>query len=320
MKLINVEKVNETPEIYKIYVPLTGNALKNLNCYVLIDHGESLIIDTGFRTNECRDALFGGLAQLGISPEHTKLFVTHLHSDHCGLAEYFDYPDTTIYMGETEYESLRNSFNMQIFDDIGRRFIAAGFPEHELRNAMEDNPARIFMPSRLFPVTFVHDGDELQIGSVKLRVLFMPGHTPGQTILYIPDQKILFTADHVLFDITPNITFWPNMQNSLGTYLDSLDKAAAIDVRIALPGHRGLSNKTYYQRIEEIKRHHERRLDEVRAVLRDYPDANAYEVASNLTWSLHGATWKTAPNQQKWFAVGEAMAHLDYLRYSLHEI
>ena len=318
--LINVEQVYESPTIYKIYVPLTGNALKNLNCYVLIDQGESLVIDTGFNNHECRDALLGGLAELGVSPEHTRLFITHLHSDHCGLAEYFDHPDTTIYMGEKEYQTLQDSFSGKVFADLNKRLLSEGFPEEELQAANANNPARVFMPSYPFPVTFVQDREELQVGSVTLRVMLMPGHTPGQMILYMPSEKLMFTADHVLFDITPNITTWPNMRNSLGAYMESLEKVLACDVETAFPGHRNMSNKTLAQRIDEIKRHHERRLNEIREVLRRNPSTNAYDVASHLTWSLHGATWDTAPKQQKWFAVGETMAHLDYMRYSLHEI
>ncbi len=318
--LINVEQVYQSPIIYKIYVPLKGNALKNLNCYVLIDHGESLVIDTGFRTDECREALMGGLASIGVSPEHTKLFITHLHSDHCGLAEYFDHPGSTIYMGADEYTSLQYSLNDRTFNELNERLLREGFPEEELREANSDNPARVYRPSRLFPAALMRDGDELRIGSVTVQTLPAPGHTPGQMILYIPEQKIMFTGDHVLFDITPNITTWPEMKDSLGEYLISLDRILEYDVETALPGHRGISDKTVAQRVAEIKRHHDRRLSEIREVLRDNPAANAYEVASRLTWSLHGATWDTAPKQQKWFAVGETMAHLDYMRFTTKEI
>ena len=134
--LIHLEQVCSSPAIYKLYIPLTGNALKNLNCYVLTDHGESLVIDTGFRNEECRTALMGGLKELGVSPEHTKLFLTHLHSDHCGLAEYFDYPDTTIYMGEAEYKRLQGiiaNISANATWDSNAMLMAEGFPEEDLR-------------------------------------------------------------------------------------------------------------------------------------------------------------------------------------------
>lgn len=39
----------------------------------------------------------------------------------------------------------------------------------------------------------------------------------------------------------------------------------------------------------------------------------AYKVASNMRWSLRGASWESAPKQQKWFAMGEAKSHLTHL-------
>ena len=34
-----------------------------------------------------------------------------------------------------------------------------------------------------------------------------------------------------------------------------------------------------------------------------------------MSWSIHGdGGWETVPYSQKWFAVREAMAHLEYLR------
>lgn len=60
----------------------------------------------------------------------------------------------------------------------------------------------------------------------------------------------MFTADHILFDITPNITMWPNMENALGSYLNSLKKFREIPVRQSLPGHREAGD--YMGRIDEL--------------------------------------------------------------------
>ena len=44
----------------------------------------------------------------------------------------------------------------------------------------------------------LHDGDELEIGSLCLTVLHTPGHTPGHVCFYEPDEGVLFDGD-VLF-------------------------------------------------------------------------------------------------------------------------
>lgn len=153
-----IEQVFQNPDIYRIDVPLTGNPLKNLNSYVIIDEGESMVIDTGFRNEECLQVLMDGLKELGVSPAHTKLFVTHLHSDHIGLAQYFTYPDTRIYMGKREYYYFKNLLHGRARGERTRLYLAEGYPPEKYHEADTRNPARVFMPNRDFPVTEVADG------------------------------------------------------------------------------------------------------------------------------------------------------------------
>ena len=39
----------------------------------------------------------------------------------------------------------------------------------------------------------------------------------------------------------------------------------------------------------------------------------AYQVASRMTWDIKADSWEAFPLNQKWFATGEALAHLEYL-------
>lgn len=308
-----VELIYRSPDIYKIDVPLTGNPLKNLNCYVIKDGGESAVIDTGFRTEECWQALKGGLSEIGVSPEHTRLLITHLHSDHIGLAGYFNYPDTTIYMGELEYDYFLQMKEGRIRGRIDKGYLQEGFPEEELLDAMKTNPATIYLPDATFPVTTLQEGDTITVGNTVLTAVFMPGHTPGQMIFYIADKKIMFLGDHLLFDITPNITEWPEVDNSLKHYMHNLERLLDFDIELPLPAHRNLSNKTLEDRVAEILAHHAVRLNQILQMLKEHPGSSAYEIAGGLTWSMRGRSWKDAPNRQKWFAVGETLAHIEYL-------
>lgn len=116
-----------------------------------------------------------------------------------------------------------------------------------------------------------------------------------------------------LYDITPNISDWLGMLDSLGTYLNNLKKIQSYPVKLSLPAHRGGNEKTVTKRAEELLHHHDKRLMEVKEILKGSAGMTAYEVASKMKWSLRGATWETAPKQQKWFAMGEAKSHLTYL-------
>ena len=72
--------------LYRIPVPLPGNPLRELNSYLLTGGERGILIDTGFRQEACRRALFAGLAELGVDRRDVDVVLTHLHSDHAGLA------------------------------------------------------------------------------------------------------------------------------------------------------------------------------------------------------------------------------------------
>jgi glyoxylase-like metal-dependent hydrolase (beta-lactamase superfamily II) len=129
--------------------------------------------------------------------------------------------------------------------------------------------------------------------------------------LYEPNQKILVSGDHILFDITPNITSWPNMENTLDEYLKNLDKVYPLDVNLVLPGHRSIE-KNHRQRILELKVHHRARADEILAAL-GQDTKTAYQIAPLVTWNVSYNSWEQFPTPQKFFATGEVIAHLKYL-------
>jgi hypothetical protein len=99
--------------------------------------------------------------------------------------------------------------------------------------------------------------------------------------------------------------------NPLKNYLASLDKVYHLDVELVLPGHRRLF-KNFKERIDELKQHHQKRAEEVLAILSDGP-RNAYQIAPDMSWDIVCDSWEQFPLMQKWFATGETIAHLKYL-------
>ena len=61
-----------------------------------------------------------------------------------------------------------------------------------------------------------------------------------------------------------------------------------------------------------MKDHHRQRGDEVISILEE-GSKNAYQVASQTTWNIDCDSWNSLPAMQKFFATGEAIAHLKYL-------
>ena len=297
--------------IYTIPVPLPNNPLRQLNSYVIKGEGRNLVIDTGFKLEECRKALCDGLEELGVDMNCTDIFLTHLHSDHSGLAAELATQSSKIYISRADGELL----TLSLTQGLGRveEYRSYGFSEKELENFWE-NPSMKYRQESPFSFTYVADGDVLTYGGRRLEVIFTPGHTPGHVCLYDRANKVMFLGDHVLFNITPNITTWPFFEDPLGHYVHSLMDISIYDVRLPLPAHRGV-NGTMAERIGTIIEHHGARIREMLDILTERPGLTPYDLSGMMTWRVHGKTnsWVDFPLNQKWFAVGETAAHLDYL-------
>jgi len=305
-----IERITE--DLSCIKVPLPGNPLKELNAYLLRGSERNILIDTGFRREECREALETGLTELGVKMEETDIVLTHLHSDHAGLAPDFIAPGRDIYLGAIDCKHMVDNRNLNKWVHTNSLLAKENFPMEILEQSAKINPARSMAPNPSNQYAELEDGDVLEVGSHKLRAILTPGHTPGQLCFWLEDEDILFSADHVLFDITPNITNWPMREDSLGDYLASLKDIRKWPARMTLPAHRKPGD--LQARVDALLEHHDRRLNEALDILRANPGLPAYDLAGKMTWSIRAKGWDDFPSSQKFFAVGECISHLDYLR------
>ncbi len=298
------------PSLYKIEVPLPGSPLKATNSYVVKGTERSLIIDTGWNREDCMAALVSGLKECGVDLRQADLFITHMHADHSGLVSAIAVEGARIYFGRADAEIIKYITPEhwdEMIDFAGR----CGFPREELERAVGNHPGRRYNPSNSLNLHILKNGDTVSVGDYLFECIETPGHTPGHICLYEPDKKIFICGDHILFDITPNITLSSEERNPLKEYLISLDKVYDLDVRLTLPGHRS-TFRNHKERIQELKQHHRARLDEIISILAQGRQ-NAFQIASQMTWDIGYKSWDLFPPAQKLFAFGEALAHLKYL-------
>jgi len=295
--------------LYRIEVPLPRNPLKVLNSYVIKDDGKSLIIDTGMNREECLSVLSSGLKELAVDLAQTDIFVTHLHADHYGLVATIATATSKVYLHRADAKILQAEPG--IWQDYAHFALINGFPESELQKAIQSHPGVKYSVKGRVSFHSLRESDVLKIGGYSFKCIETPGHTPGHMCLYEPEKKLFISGDHILGDITPNISLFSEDENPLKEYLRSLDKVYDFDVKLVLPGHR-TAFTTFRERIRELKHHHEVRANEVLSILRADNHKDAFQIASKMTWDMVGP-WDLFPVTQKWFATGEALAHLKYL-------
>lgn len=295
-------------DLYCIELPLPKNPLKSINSYLLAGEGRWLIIDTGMNRPECKEVLMPALADLGVDLAKADIFVTHLHADHFGLIGDLATDTSYCYLGRYDFEIKKAKQHWEVLYGL---LAENGFPEDVLRESLSRHPGVVYNTSRMPVLTSVTDGQVIRVGDFNLRCIETPGHSPGHMCLYDAERKIFFSGDHILFDITPNISFWPEMKDSLRSYLSSLDKVAGLDVKSVYPGHRSPWHD-HRERIQQLKEHHRHRLDEALSAVKK-GNRTAYAVAPYITWKIEYTRWEDFPVAQQFFAVGETLAHLHYL-------
>lgn len=297
--------------LWRLEIPLEGNPLKELNSYLILGE-RNLLIDTGFRSESCRQAMERQLSELDVDMARTDIFLTHRHSDHTGLSVDLIHPGCRIMISEIDGMAINANHTEEAWRKLYEQYVRNGFTMAQMEILWTSNPAKELAPPLYDGYEFVEDGQLLTYGGRTLRCILTPGHTPGHLCLYDEESRTFFSGDHILFHITPNITRWVDDVDALGSYLSSLEKVKDLPVETLLPAHR-LDVGGLRDRALELEAHHRRRLEDTRRAVEEHPGSTAYAIAGHMSWSIRCRNWDEFPLNQKYFAVGEALAHLDYL-------
>lgn len=296
-------------DIYMVELALPNNPLKAINIYIIKGEDKSLIIDTGFNIEECKNDLLTALDDLNIEISNVELFITHLHSDHCGLASTFEKVGCNVYAGDIDGRMINQMTEIEYWKEFENQKIMLDLERDNV--SFDDHPGYKYCPKEKVDFIYVSEGKSIQIGEYFLEVIDIPGHTPGHIGLYERKHKLFFGGDHILDQITPNIGFWGFEENILGTYFNSLGKLYSYQIDYLFPAHRNIV-KDHTRRINEIISHHKERLNEIKDILKD-GELSVRDVTANMSWQVRANSWEDFPSAQKWFASLEAMAHLEHL-------
>lgn len=300
-----IEKIE--PHLFRVELPLPNNPLQSINSYIITGE-RNLVVDTAFNLDSCYGYFMEGISTLGVDLTKSDFLITHMHPDHAGLVHRVATPESRIYFSHVDATFPRDR---RFWAGLVRFARSSGLSDADIMFMRDKTPGYRYDTGWLDRIVSVGDGDTLEYSGYRFRCIETPGHTMGHICLYEPAKEILMTGDHILMDITPNVTCWLDGENPLAHYFESLRKIDTLNVRIALPGHRRLFTD-HHARIRELECHHRQRLEEVVAILKGGPKTAA-QVAAEMAWDIDCASWEAFPAPQKWFATGEALAHIRYL-------
>lgn len=140
------------------------------NCYILAceETSKAAVIDPSWDGRLIADTA----AERGWQITH--ILLTHAHFDHVG-----------------GLKGIKDAVNVPIY------IHPEAIPMLEQANASASF-FQLTIPQPPAPDKMLAAGDVLQVGQLKVNVLFTPGHAPGHVSFYLPDHRIVFDGD-VLF-------------------------------------------------------------------------------------------------------------------------
>ncbi|MBS1132549.1 MAG: Beta-lactamase-like protein [Proteobacteria bacterium] len=304
------ELTEVAPGVYWLRMPLPFQ-LDHINLWLLRDGEGWTIIDTGFPDDAVR-AMWTQILDWLDGPV-TRLIVTHFHPDHLGLATWL-MEKTGAPLSMTTGEFLTAHVVWHEIGGHGARFMVEQFRQHGLdaehlaKFEQRGSGYRRAVPALPEYYHRLMAGGVVRIDGKKWQILIGHGHAPEHLALYCAELGVLISGDMLLPRISTNVSVFAATPeaDALRWYLDSLDEIAR-DIpaeTLVLPSH-GLPFTGVQERVQALHAHHEERLQALENSCEQAPQSAAelLDVLFNRALDTH----------QTMFAMGEAIAHLNYL-------
>jgi glyoxylase-like metal-dependent hydrolase (beta-lactamase superfamily II) len=109
-----------------------------------------------------------------------------------------------------------------------------GLPTRELREDWERVIRRLYGLNPTKITRTLEDGDVLDLGHLKFRVVHTPGHSLGHIAFFEERLGILIAGD---YDLSETGAFYSNAMANLGDWYDSMERLIELAPRIVVTGH-----------------------------------------------------------------------------------
>jgi glyoxylase-like metal-dependent hydrolase (beta-lactamase superfamily II) len=299
----SMEKIFD--HFYMITLPMPFR-LKHVHVFAMIHEDGVALFDTGVNSPETFLKLENSLKQIGRTiGDIDRIYISHFHTDHCGIAGRIkEISGAVIYMSDIDGQRIENDQKKGLDIHQLKKF----YRQHGLNKKSIDALVNLLNFFRSATIPFqVDQGLEAYgcqtVGDKEFQVIPAPGHTRGQVCFFFRKEGILLSGDHVLPQITPNLSpdpYCPTFR-PLHSFIESLQEMKNLSVRRIYPAH-GDPFVDLKGRIEEIKEHHSER----KCLIFNSVEGGA-KTAYQVSQDIFG---KNLPEFDQFLAVNETYSHL----------
>ncbi len=237
--------------VHRIPVPVPfRQAGGPANVYALEEaEGGLTLWDAGLGSAQAEAALEEGFRRIGRRFEEVRrIVVSHGHVDHFGAARFVQERSgrpIPVYAHPADAPKIAESGKRwrKLVGEYAAHLVRLGVPPDALAEIGREGEHGFRLSRRVKEVRPIREGDMVRTRHLALRVLHMPGHTPGLVCLQDADSRLFLASDHLLEKVSPNpiIELGPNGEDGffrpLVAYLESIRRTRALDIGLVLPGH-----------------------------------------------------------------------------------
>jgi glyoxylase-like metal-dependent hydrolase (beta-lactamase superfamily II) len=289
-----------------------GEMVGETNVYLIRGEDGWLLLDAGWDDPRNLKILEEELHAIGVNfKDISKIVITHFHYDHFGMAaklRKLSGAALVLHRKEHAFIEAMGAKAKQTLRETNSWLLRNGTPEKEL-------PDISFATDLGHPDILFSGGEKISTGLFNFEVVWTPGHSPGHICLYEREKKLLFSGDHMLQDITPEVGTSPlQYDNPLADYLSCLKNLRELEVDLVLPAH-GPAFTHFRRRTDELIEHHQTRKAHILEILKS-GTMNAYEIAARMHWipQAGGIAWDKLDTLNRRLALLETWAHLRLLQ------
>lgn len=295
--------------IVQVKVPLPF-PLRWVNSYLIRGQKGWTLIDPGLHTEASVQCWMEAIKELNMDLQDIRRIVlTHYHPDHYGLSGWFqEQTGASVHLtAEGHAQAVRLwGVGQPLTRELHSLYLRHGMDPDVAERIIPHLESFVPLVTPQPQITFIEEGMRFQLGERAYETILTPGHASGHLCFYDAQRKVIFCGDHVLPQISPNISYVPGSdENPLMSFLTSLEKLSSLEVAAAYPGHRD-PFAGFSERITELIEHHEVRLQAMLDQLAR--PLTAYQLCRLIfgeRLSIH----------QLRFAMSETLAHVIYLEH-----
>jgi glyoxylase-like metal-dependent hydrolase (beta-lactamase superfamily II) len=218
------------------------------NAGLIVDGDRALLVDTLFDLPLTREMLAAMKPVTDASPIRT-LVNTHANGDHCWgneLVTGAEIVSSTAcreeMLSELQPDALADMMELEGLGP-GADYARERMGNFEFRGITVTPPTRVF------------DGElSLQVGDTRVELIEVgPAHTRGDTLVWVPDARTVFTGDILFIDGTPIMWVGP-----VGNWIGACERMLELDVDVVVPGHGPITGKDGIRSVRDYLRYIEK--------------------------------------------------------------